>query len=49
MKNKIENLKMPRYISCRAVLIHVNGVSDDIIQSGYFSNIVDFTQLLESK
>jgi uncharacterized protein len=55
MKNKIENLKMPRYISCRPVLIHVNGVSDEVIQSGYFANIVDFgnivyfVQLLESK
>ena len=47
MKHKIENLKIPRHISCRPVLIHVNGISDDVMESAYFANIIDFGQLLE--
>lgn len=46
VQEKIEKLKVPRHISRRPVLVHVNGVSDEVIESRYFSNIVDFGQLL---
>jgi len=28
------------------VLIHVNGVCDELVDKGYFSEIIDFGQLL---
>lgn len=46
VQEKIKRLKRPRYMSCRPVLIHVNGVSDAVIESDYFSNIIDFSDLL---
>lgn len=46
MQQKLRRLKAPRHISKRPVLIHVNGVSDEILESQYFSNIIDFCQLL---
>ncbi|MBI1954016.1 MAG: ATP-binding protein [Proteobacteria bacterium] len=47
VQEKIEKLKVPRHMSRRPVLIHVNGVKDDVSESRYFSNIIDFSQLLE--
>lgn len=47
MMEKIDRIKIPRHVSCRPVLIHVNGVTDELIESRYFSNIIDFSQLLE--
>jgi AAA+ ATPase superfamily predicted ATPase len=47
MQEKIRRLKAPRHVSRRAVLIHVNGVSDALVDHQYFSNIIDFSQLLE--
>lgn len=32
----------------RPVLIHVNGVSDSVIEKEFFTNIVDFGNLLQS-
>lgn len=46
MKNKIESLNLPKNFSYRPVLIHVNGVEDDVIASDYFANIIDFGELL---
>lgn len=47
IKNKISYLDLPKNFSYRPVLIHVNGVDDDVIASEYFSNIVDFGDLLD--
>lgn len=47
VKTKIKRLKLPRHISCRPVLIHVNGIRDDIHDSDYFSNIIDFGEFLK--
>jgi uncharacterized protein len=41
VQNKIDHMSRPKGFSCRPVLIHVNGVSDDIIDSSYFASIVD--------
>jgi hypothetical protein len=46
MKEKLERFKYPGGFSCRAVLIHVNGVHQDIIDSGYFAEIINFTEFL---
>src|SRR3990167_8124788 len=43
VQKKIEALKYPKGYSCRPVLIHVNGVTDDVIDSDFFSSIIDFS------
>lgn len=47
MKEKLGRLVLPKRFSCWPVLIHVNGVSDGVADSGYFSSIIDFSSLLE--
>jgi uncharacterized protein len=49
VQQKIDKLKLPRLFSCRPVLIHVNGVSDDILDRNYFAEIIDFSELLEGE
>ncbi len=49
VKEKIKRLKMPRHISRRPVLIHVNGVTDETLEANYFANIIDFGNLLSNK
>jgi len=46
MREKIQRLKVPRHISRRPVLIHVNGIVESVLDSEYFSHIIDFSQLL---
>jgi hypothetical protein len=43
---KVRRLKLPRHFSVRPVLIHVNGVHRDILDSRFFSQIIDFSDLL---
>lgn len=31
VQQKIEKLKLPKRMSCRPILIHVNGVNDDVL------------------
>jgi len=45
VKNKINKIKTPKHYFCRPVLIHVNGVSDELIESNYFSHIIDMSEL----
>ncbi len=47
MKKKLSNLRYPRGFSCRPVLIHANGVHEDVIDSNYFAAIIDFSLLLK--
>ena len=49
MQKKIAQLKRPKGYSCRPVLIHVNGVTEDLVDSGYFSHMLNFGQLIESE
>jgi hypothetical protein len=44
---KLSRLKLPRGFSCRPVLVHVNGVSKELVDSGYFAHIIDFTEMLK--
>jgi uncharacterized protein len=48
MREKLKRLKLPRHFSYRPVLIHVNGVREDVADSGFFSEIIDFSQLLDN-
>ncbi len=47
IKTKIDRLKQLRAYSVRPVLIHVNGIDDEIEQQDFFASIIDFGQLLE--
>jgi AAA+ ATPase superfamily predicted ATPase len=46
VKDKLACISLPKRFSCWPVLIHVNGVSDSVQDSGYFSEIIDFSTLL---
>ncbi len=45
---KIKRLKYPRGYSIRPVLIHVNGVHEDVINSNYFASIIDISRSLKN-
>lgn len=45
MEEKIKRLIFPKNFSYRPVLIHVNGVEDEVIESGFFADIIDFSDL----
>ena len=47
MRNKIAKLKLPKGFSCWPVLVHVNGVHEKVEDSGYFTKIIDFGELLQ--
>jgi len=47
MQKKINALKHIKGFSFRPVLIHVNGVSEEVIESGFFSSIIDFSKFLD--
>jgi hypothetical protein len=49
VQKKIEALKYPKGFSCRAVLIHVNGVTQDVIGRDFFSEIIDAGEILDAK
>lgn len=48
VENKIERLTIPRGVSHCPILIHVNGVSDAVLDSEYFTEIIDFSTTLEN-
>ncbi len=47
MEKKRKSLKIPRNCSIRPVLIHVNGVEENVLDERYFDKVIDFGQLLE--
>lgn len=47
VQQKIERIVKAKHFSFRPVLIHINGVTDELIESEFFSSIVDFGQLLK--
>lgn len=47
MQKKITSLKTPKQYFCRPVLIHVNGVSDELYDSHYFSRIIDMKEMFD--
>lgn len=48
MKEKIARLDIPKQYSCIPVLIHANGVSDELDDTQYFPYTIDFNELLSS-
>lgn len=46
VQQKINKLKLPKRLSCRPVLIHVNGVEESIVEKDYFSEIIDFSKII---
>lgn len=48
MEDKISALKYPKGFACLPVLIHINGVTAEVKNSGFFSKIIDFGDLLHS-
>ncbi len=49
MEKKISAFVYPKRFSCKPILIHVNGVHEDVIDSGFFAEIIDFGKLLDRK
>jgi len=47
MNEKINRLSLPKHFSYRTVLIHVNGVSDSLEESRFFSHIIDVNDFLK--
>ncbi len=48
MEKKLHSLIAPKGFSKFAVLIHVNGVTDTVTNSGFFSEIIDFSEFLKT-
>lgn len=46
MKSKLKSFQIPRGHAKLPVLIHVNGISPEIEESGFFSRIIDFSHFL---
>jgi uncharacterized protein len=46
VEEKIKRLKRPKHYSCRPVLIHINGVTQEVADSDYFAAIIDMGQQL---
>lgn len=49
VSEKMDKLKLPKHISRRPVLIHVNGVKDEVLDELFFHKIIDFTDVLERR
>ena len=51
VEKKARALSIPKYFTYRPVLIHVGGVTDEVVYRDYFDKIIDWTELLspESK
>lgn len=49
VQEKIRMLAIPKNFTCIPILIHVSGISDEVVDSGYFHKIIDFTTLLSTQ
>jgi AAA+ ATPase superfamily predicted ATPase len=47
VKEKIKRLNLPKQMVCIPVLIHVNGVTDQLVAENYFYSIIDFGSFLK--
>ncbi len=48
VQKKIDSIQYPKGFSVRPVLIHVNGVSQKVIEADYFSDIIDVSDFLKT-
>ncbi len=46
VKEKIQNINLPKNMVCLPVLVHVNGVSEQVLNGSYFHAIIDFGDYL---
>lgn len=46
VKEKISKLTLPKGFVCLPVLIHINGISDEIENENYFFKIIDFSEFM---
>ena len=46
VNQKMKSLVLPKNISIRPILIHVNGVDEEVERSDFFSSIINFEDLL---
>jgi len=46
VKEKINRISLPKNMVCLPILIHVNGVSEQVIDENYFHSIIEFGQFL---
>jgi hypothetical protein len=47
VEQKRQKLIVPKYCSIRPVLIHVNGIEENVKDTRYFNQIIDFGELLD--
>ena len=47
VKKKIENLVVPKAYTCLPVLIHVNGVKQEVVDDDYFVKIINFGDVFQ--
>jgi hypothetical protein len=47
MQKKLNAIALPVGYSFWPVLIHINGVSEYLVESGYFAHIINFNELLD--
>lgn len=47
MRRKTNKLKRPKGLSCRPVLIHINGAQNSVVATDYFAEIIDFSKILD--
>jgi hypothetical protein len=48
VEDKMRALQLPIGFSVRPILIHVNGVDEKVVDSGFFARIVDFSEFFSS-
>jgi hypothetical protein len=48
VREKMARLVRPKHFSLRPVLIHVNGVSDEVVESDFFATIINFGDFLRT-
>ena len=46
MQEKIDALSKPKHFAIRSVLVHVNGASEEVLESGFFYKVIDFGEFL---
>ena len=47
VEQKLKSLKLPRGYSCNPVLVHLNGVTESLVEREFFTNIIDFSKILD--
>lgn len=48
VQSRIARLKRPKHFSCRPVLFHINGVTQELADGDYFAHVVDVSGMLQA-